>query len=200
MSEDPRAGDRAMARFSVAMSGGTDEDCRDHGAISADGATATSKGGPGWFRAVCETVARGGGVWEGALHRRSSSDTIVALFICIGAPNADTWHVSKNVLAKWVNTTGSYIRGSTAPGSVALALPVGGTLSWRIDCAAGTVHARVDDGAWALLFNDITPAEVASGLHVGVILDGDAEVKLLSFGRVDAAAVPKAVAVRAPWG
>jgi hypothetical protein len=202
MSEEPRAGDRAMARFSAAMSGAV-RCAYDKGAISADGATATSKSGPGYFRAVCETVARGGGVWEGVIQRARGSD-VVYLFICLGIPNVNTSVLSKFALSKPVDgRTISIVRGQMVADGVALALPVGGTLSWRIDCAAGTVHAHVGDGAWALLFNAIiTPAEVALGLHAGVILDHDAEVKLLFFGRVDAAAAPapKAVAVRAPWG
>ena len=83
--------DAGGARFSVAMSGGTKSSCRDKGAISEDGATATSapSAGLGHFRAVCEMVARGGGVWEGALRRVGGSST-VWLFICLGAPNVDT--------------------------------------------------------------------------------------------------------------
>jgi hypothetical protein len=168
------------------MSGGTLRRARDRGAISEDGTTATSKAGAGHFRVVCETVARGVGGWEGALQRVRGSEAI-SLFVCIGPPDADTEVESSNVLSKRVNGS-SYacVRGTEVDDDgVALALPVGGILSWRVDCAVGTVHARVGDGAWALLWKDITPAEVAAGLHVGVFLNYDARVTLVSFGLMD---------------
>ena len=186
--EAPGTGDCTMAGFSVALSGGTLKECREKGAISADGATATTRRGVGYFRAVFEAVARGGDVWEGAMRFRGSD--VVYLFISIGAPNADTDYNSRNVLSKRVDTreTRAWARGAWGGAGVGMVLPVGGTLSWRIDCAAGLVHARVGDGAWAAVFKEkITPAEVAEGLYAGVLLGDHMEAQLLSYDRVDGA-------------
>ena len=174
-----------MAQFSVAMSAGTDEETAPHGAISADGTIAKSEEvmGRGRFRAVCATVARGGGAWEGSLLRVRGSDAW-ALFVCLGAPDADTDYNSRNVFATFFHGAPSYARGSEVRDGVPrLAVPLGGTLSWRIDCAAGTVSARVGGGAWVQVFKGIPPAECAE-VACGVFLDYDAEVKLLSFERV----------------
>jgi hypothetical protein len=194
-----------MAQYSVAMSGGTDEETAPHGAISADGTIAKSEEvmGRGRFRAVCATVARGGGAWEGSLLRVRGSDAwalfaccgfdlchknilylYLYLFVCLGAPDADTDYNSRNVFATFFHGAPSYARGSEVrDGAPRLAVPLGGTLSWRIDCAAGTVSARVGGGAWVQVFKGIPPAECAE-VACGVFLDYVAEVKLLSFERV----------------
>jgi hypothetical protein len=69
-------------------------------------------------------------------------------------------------------------------------MPLGSTLSLRIDCAAGTVSVRMGEGLWAQVWTDITPSEIAAGLHAGVLLDKDADVKILSFEQTHDSAAP----------
>jgi hypothetical protein len=178
------------AQFNPALSSGTTAVCRGpKGKISGEGTLAqclTSAGGH--YRAVFDGMARAGEVLEWSVQRVGGAE-LVWLFICIGAPTEDTGPTSPNVLLKQAKKGARvrYVRGVQRDDEVDLDLPVGGTLSCRINCVDGTVAARAGDGQWQQVFKDITAEECARGLYTGVFLDNDAEARLLSFGRVDAA-------------